>query len=148
MRARSSIPRSGPCDREQMVEINTGGVCGCGWRRSFSSMVKSLKLWRVWATGVPRSPGLASFGEKNPTNILVGFQPRDQDQRWENGGGESSGRVGVTPAKNLGRGEGRSGAIRLRLALARVGECHGPTQGHETGLNWPVTAQGATNRRG
>ena len=47
--------------------------------------------------------GLARIGDKNPANTLVGFRPRDRDQRWENGRRESSGQVGVTPAKNPGR---------------------------------------------
>jgi hypothetical protein len=36
---------------------STLGVCGCGRRRSCSSAVKSPELGRVWAIGVPRSPG-------------------------------------------------------------------------------------------
>jgi hypothetical protein len=49
---------------------------------------------------------LARIDEKNPANILVGFQPRERDQRWENDGEESFGRVEVTPAKNPDHGEG------------------------------------------
>jgi hypothetical protein len=52
-------------------------------------------------------------------------------------------RVGwVTLMRNLGRGKGESGVLRLGLALAREGECHGPTQGLETGPIWPDTTRG------
>jgi hypothetical protein len=110
--------------------------------------MRSPELGRVWATVVSRSPGLARIGEKNPMNSLVGFRPRDRDQRWENGAGETSGRVGVTPAKNLGHEMGRSSAIGLGLVPMRVGECYGPTLGHRAGLSWPDTAWGAASRRG
>jgi hypothetical protein len=59
----------------------------------------------------------------------------------------TSGWVEVTPARNPGREEGKSGALRLGLAPTRVGECSGPTQGHETGLGWPITTRGAANWR-
>jgi hypothetical protein len=55
---------------------------------------------------------------------------------------ESFGRVRVTPARNTGRGQGQSGALRLGQAPTRVGECYGSTQGHDARLNWPVTASG------
>jgi hypothetical protein len=53
----------------------------------------------------------------------------------------SSWQVGVTPARNPERGEGQSGALRLGLVLARLGECYGPTQGHGMGPNWQATAR-------
>jgi hypothetical protein len=40
---------------------------------------------------------------------------------------ESFERVEVTPARNLGRGERQSSALRLGLAPTRVWECYGPT---------------------
>jgi hypothetical protein len=55
---------------------------------------------------------------------------------------ESSGRVGITPARNPSRGEGESGTLRLGLAPAREGECYGPTRGLGMGPNWPDTTQG------
>jgi hypothetical protein len=81
------------------------GFCGCGRRRSFSSVVRSPELGRVWATWVPRSSGLTKISEENPANTPVGFWPRDQDWRWANGGGRTPGGSGVTPARNPGRGE-------------------------------------------
>jgi hypothetical protein len=45
----------------------------------------------------------------------------------------------MTPARNLGRGEGESGVLRLGLAPAREGESYGPQPGLETGLIWPDT---------
>jgi hypothetical protein len=42
---------------------------------------------------------------------------------------ESSRWVGVTLARNLGRGDGESSVLRLGLAPAREGECYRPTQG-------------------
>jgi hypothetical protein len=76
----------------------------------------------VWATRVPRSLGLARIGEKNPTNTLLGFLPRDRDQRWENDGGESSGRV----VGNSGE-ESRpwGGAIECDRARSSSGEGRG-----------------------
>jgi hypothetical protein len=58
-------------------------------------------------------------------------------ERWR----ESSGWVEVTPASNPDRGEGQSGALRLRLASTRVGKCYGPTQRHDTGPIWPDTVR-------
>jgi hypothetical protein len=69
----------------------------------------------VWATGVPRSLGLARIDEENPTNTLVGFLPRYRGQRWENGGGRAPGGSEVTPARNPGREE-RQSVIGLGLA--------------------------------
>jgi hypothetical protein len=73
-RARSGVPRSGPCVREQTVEINARGLRLLR-RRSYSSLVKSSELGQVWATAVLRSPGLARIDEENPANTLVGFWP-------------------------------------------------------------------------
>jgi hypothetical protein len=91
------------------------------WRygrcRSCSSTVKLPELGRVWATGVPGSPGLARIGEENPTNTLLGFWPRERGQKWENGGGRAPGGSGVTPARNPGHRERQSNAIGLGLAL-------------------------------
>jgi hypothetical protein len=42
---------------------------------------------------------------------------------------ERSGRVGVTPTSNPGRGEGKSGALRPGLAPREEGEYNGPKQG-------------------
>jgi hypothetical protein len=123
-----------------------GGYSYGRWR-SCSSMVKPPELGRVWATRVPRSPGLARIGEENPMNTLVGFWPRDQGQRWENGGGRASGGSGLTPVRNPGRGERQSSAIGLGLALVAVGECYGLTPGHGTGLSWLDTVRGTASKR-
>jgi hypothetical protein len=107
--------------------------------RACSLVVKSLKLGRVWATEAPRSPALARTDEKNPVNSLVSATRLGLEMGEQRRG--SSGRVGVTPTKNLGREEGRLGVIRLGLALARIGECYEPTQGHGSGLNWLDTTR-------
>jgi hypothetical protein len=64
---------------------------------------------------------------------------------------ECSGRVGITLASNLDRGEGKSGALRLGLAPTREVECYRPKQGHRARLNRPVIARarriGATDLR-
>jgi hypothetical protein len=107
-------------------------------------MVRSPELGLVQAIGASRSPDLARTDEKDPANSLVGFGHGTDTrarERWR----DSSRRVGVTPARNPGRREGESGALRLGLAPVRQGECHGLTQGLETGPIWPGTARG---RRG
>jgi hypothetical protein len=65
-----------------------------GWPKSSTGGLP--ELGRVWATAVPRSPGLARIGEENPANTLVGFWPRNRGQRWENGRGRAPGGSGVT----------------------------------------------------
>jgi hypothetical protein len=55
---------------------------------------------------------------------------------WRRG---NSGRVEVTPASNLGCGEGRSGAPRPTQGSVRDVGCLGPKRKHEAGLNRPDT---------
>ena len=71
-------------------------------------VVRSPELGRVRATAVPRSPGLARIIEEDSANTLVGFWPRDRDQR-----GENIGRVGVIRVRNSDHGERQSTAIGL-----------------------------------
>jgi hypothetical protein len=54
---------------------------------------------------------------------------------------ELSGRVRITPARNLGRGEGKSGALRPGLASARGERCLGPRFRHEMGPNRPAVTR-------
>jgi hypothetical protein len=86
--------------------------------------------------------GVGHDQRKGPDKLTSGIPATrpgpEMRKRWR----ESFGRVGVTPARNPGCGDGQSSALRLELALARVGECYGPTQGHKTGPIWPDTARG------
>jgi hypothetical protein len=56
--------------------------------------VRSTEPGRVRVIAVPRLPGLAKNVEEGSANMLVEFQPRDQAQRWENGGGRALGGSG------------------------------------------------------
>jgi hypothetical protein len=86
-------------------------------------IICDVLLWRTYDTHPTLSlkSGCDSWtqcqGHRQPTD-----GPRDKRTAEE-----SSGRVGVTPARNPSRGEGQSSALRLRLALTRVGKCYGPT---------------------
>jgi hypothetical protein len=92
--ARSGTRGSEPLDRDQTVGVKRqgGGPSGAGGAAP-DRKGEVAGAGRVQALGGSRSPDLARTGEKGPANSMVGFQPRDLDQRRENSGGKCHTRV-------------------------------------------------------
>jgi hypothetical protein len=78
-------------------------------------------------------PGPARGPNKHDSGFLVLRTGLGTRERQEG----RSGQVGATPVINLGREEGGSGVLRLRLAPASEGEHYEPKQGCGEGLNRP-----------
>jgi hypothetical protein len=70
-RAQSSIPRSGPCDRDRTGEIRPGGERL--WAAPLlSAAVKSSELGQARARVFLGSPGLGREGENDTANSMAG----------------------------------------------------------------------------
>jgi hypothetical protein len=75
-------------------------------------MLHGLQGHRSWPGPARRTQQTHWWGSGHET------ETRARERRRE-----SSERIEGTPARNPDRGEGESGALRLRLAPAREGEC-------------------------
>jgi hypothetical protein len=85
VRARSGIPRSGPCDQDQTGRSDQGGE-RLRAAPLLSAAVKSSELGWVRATAVPGSSDLVREGEDDSMNSMAGLWPRGRGQRGGNGG--------------------------------------------------------------
>jgi hypothetical protein len=85
-RARSSIPRSRPCDQDRTGE---GELLRAALLLSMA--VKSPELGRARARVVLGSPGLGREGENATANSVAEKRPRIRGQRGENDGEKASG---------------------------------------------------------
>jgi hypothetical protein len=90
-RARSSIPRSGPCDQDRTKGIRPRRVEWLWAALLLSVAVRSPELRQARARVAPRSPGLGREGEDATANSVAGKMPRIRGQRGENGGEKASG---------------------------------------------------------
>jgi hypothetical protein len=88
-RARSGIPRSGPCDQDRTEETRPGGE-RLRAAPLLPAGVKSPELGRAHARVVLGSSGLGREGENATANSVVGKRPRIRGQRGENGGEKAS----------------------------------------------------------
>jgi hypothetical protein len=100
-----------------------------------STAVGSLEIGQTRSRG-PRVVGVGWNWRGGPGELtggapvaITGAEAREQCRGC-------SGRVWMTPARNLGRGEGESSVLRLGLAPAREGERYGPQPGLGMGLIW------------
>jgi hypothetical protein len=130
--ARSDTQGSGPWDRDQTVEVKRRGSMDAGG----AVPAHGGKVTGVGAGVGSRGFEVTEVGQdrrEGPSELTGGTsatRPRPETRERRR---ECSGRVGVTPARNLGHGEGQSGALRLILAPVKEGECHGSKQGLKTG---------------
>jgi hypothetical protein len=81
VRARSGIPRSGPCDQDRTGEIRPEEGEQLRAVPLLLATVKSLELGQARATTVPGSPELGREGENNMANSVAGKRPRIRGRR-------------------------------------------------------------------
>jgi hypothetical protein len=74
-RARSGIPRSGPCDQDQTGEIRLGETDMREAAPLLSTAVRSPELRHARDRVAPGSPELGREGEGATTNSMAGKRP-------------------------------------------------------------------------
>jgi hypothetical protein len=145
-RARSGIPRSGPCDQDRTREIRPGGE-RLRAAPLLSAAVKSPELGRVRATAVPGSPELVREGEDDPTNSMAGLWPRVRGQR-----GGMAGKRPRTGRRNSSEGfQPRGEGLRRTKAWDSFSRARANSRTDEGALGRTKSAghrEGAADRHG
>jgi hypothetical protein len=86
VRARSGIPRSGPCDEDWTERIRPGRGERLRAALLLSAAVRLLELGHARARVAPGSLEFDREGENATANSMAGKRPRIRGQRGENGG--------------------------------------------------------------